>query len=417
MGSEFNLVEIEKIQNQSEVEVNTANKIKEAFQPMLDGMATLEDEFNTVMSLEFSEEKIQQSRELRLKFRKVRTDTKKIHESEKKKYLVMGRVVDAIKNLQEGASLGKEESLAEVEKHYENLEKERILKIKDERTSELEKIEAEVIPGNLGEMSENVWTNYISGQQLVYKNKKEAEKKAAKDEEDRIEEERVENERIRKENEEFKKKEAKREETEKALDGRRRPQLEKLNLTFIPDNLGTMSEDHWEDYLLQAKNKFEEVEEQRKNDIIEEEKREAEKVICNERKAELLIYNVVIFPENLGSMTETYWKEHLLSIKTTCKKNKDAAIKAADDQKKKDDLEKELQDIKDRDAADEIDRLAEVEREAKKGDGDKALDIIKDLEEIRGKYSFKSKKNQKMFTEVQAKLTDIIIYIQTDAKK
>lgn len=201
------------------LEQTKAKEISDMFKPMLDKMVELENEYNEIAENEISQNLCSRAKELRLKYVKVRTGTAEIHKELKQFYLQGGRFVDGWKNAQLMASEGIESQLILIEKHYENLEKERISKLQEKRTKELEKYETEVVPESLGSMQDEVWGNYISGIKLGYEARIAAEKKA---EEDRIEAERkekAEQERIRKENEQLKKeaeeKERKRIEEEK----------------------------------------------------------------------------------------------------------------------------------------------------------------------------------------------------------
>ena len=108
-----------------------------------------------------------------------------------------------------------EEKLEGIEKHYENIEKERKAKLRAERVAELQKYEIDGSLIMLGEMADDVWENYLAGVKLQYENRKAAERKAEEDrlaaieaEKKRQEEIRLENERLRKEREALEKKQA-----------------------------------------------------------------------------------------------------------------------------------------------------------------------------------------------------------------
>jgi colicin import membrane protein len=165
----------------------------------------LEDQFNQIVNMDVNKETCQKARELRLRYVKVRTGTAEIHRELKAFYLNGGRFVDGWKNAQLFASQGKEKKLSDIENYYENLESERIAKLQEKRTKELEKYELDYIPDNLGSMPEDVWRNFLLGTKTNYENRKEAERKA---EQERIAKEKAEaeeRERIRKENERLKK--------------------------------------------------------------------------------------------------------------------------------------------------------------------------------------------------------------------
>ena len=62
---------------------------------------------------------------------------KEIHKKAKSYYLNWGRAVDAFKNVVTFAIEGKETELEKLEKHFENIEKERIEKLQSERLTAL----------------------------------------------------------------------------------------------------------------------------------------------------------------------------------------------------------------------------------------------------------------------------------------
>jgi hypothetical protein len=155
-----------------------AKQISDMFKPMLDKMEELENEYNEVVKLEISKETTLKAKELRLKYVKVRTGTAKIHKELKQFYLLGGRFVDGWRNAQLMASEGIEEKLSKIEQHYEILEAEEIVKIKEERELILSKYDAQVIPEDLGTMHKCVWDNYLIGAKEAHRLRKEAEKKA-----------------------------------------------------------------------------------------------------------------------------------------------------------------------------------------------------------------------------------------------
>jgi len=170
------------------LEETKAADISKMFKPMLDKMEALEEEFNAVNKLEITKETCKKAKELRLKYVKVRTSTSKIHKELKAFYLQGGRFVDGWKNAQLMASQGVETKLSNIEKHFENIEKERIEKIQEERIAELKKYDCAVIPENLGVFNDEVWKNFLIGTKASFKAKKEAEALEA----ERLEQERKE---------------------------------------------------------------------------------------------------------------------------------------------------------------------------------------------------------------------------------
>lgn len=181
-----------------------AAQVEAVFKPMLEKMSELETEFNEIIALPIEPTTIKKAKELRLKYVKIRTTTAEIHKQAKAYYLAGGRFVDGWKNAQLMASQGKEEALGKIEKHFENLERERKEKLRAERWEKLQQY-IDVEPFGLGEMTDAIWDALYNGTVANYNAKIEAERKA---EEDRIAKEKAEaeeRERIRLENELLKK--------------------------------------------------------------------------------------------------------------------------------------------------------------------------------------------------------------------
>jgi len=214
-----------------------AKEVAAMFQPMLDKMVELENEYNALTQSiegEPSEDDCKRAKELRIQYVKVRTGTAAIHKELKAFYLAGGRFVDGWKNAQLMASQGIEERLKEIETHQERKEAERKAALEVERKDELRQYTSD-IPSGLGDMPDNVWEMYLAGAKKAHFDRLEAERKA-EEERKRIEAEekarrkaeaiRVEKERerIRKENERLRKEAAERE--RKAAEERRKREAE-----------------------------------------------------------------------------------------------------------------------------------------------------------------------------------------------
>lgn len=167
----------------------TAKNIKAQFDPMLKKMEELEQEFNEVINLPIEEPAtIKKAKELRLKYVKVRTGTADIHKTQKAFYLNGGRFVDGWKNAQIFASQGKEEKLEAIEKHYENLERERLEKLETGRKELLSQY-TDIYPQALAHMEQAAFDNYLTGVKVAHEARIAAEKQA---EQERIEAQRIE---------------------------------------------------------------------------------------------------------------------------------------------------------------------------------------------------------------------------------
>ena len=412
-GKEIQLVKVSPAEYG--VEAKDAQNVSEAFKPMLDKMVEMEGEYNQVVG-EFKEKGITpevmgKAKNLRQRYVKVRTTVAKIHKSQKERALNFGKYIDGWKNAQLAASSGKEEQLAEIEKHFENIEKERIAKLQEERSAQMEMYEAPHIPENLGTMEETVWVHFIASVKKSYDDQKAAEVKAEEEREKKAEEDRLENERIRAENDKLLKvqeKKRKDEEREKKkiekLQQSREAQL--INFTeLIPSVLGTMSENEFGDYLKSTKESHEKREREKK---AEADREERESKLQIKRSSELQKYEVESIPSFLGAMEEEAWKDCLENAKVNLKSRKDTEAlekKATEDRDEREKLEREKKEREDRKAEEE-------QAELNKGDAEKVTDLINDLKSIRTKYLFDSGKNRKMFADVKADITSIIVNIE-----
>src|SRR3972149_1405125 len=107
-----------------------AKEIAAQFQPMLDKMVELENEYNKVVSLPIEEASTATlAKIVRLKYVKVRTGTSEIHKVQKNFYLMAGRFIDGWKNAQLFASQGIEEKLLAIEEYAERKKEQERIKL------------------------------------------------------------------------------------------------------------------------------------------------------------------------------------------------------------------------------------------------------------------------------------------------
>jgi hypothetical protein len=142
-----------------------------------------------------------QAHNIRMEAVKFRTGIEKVHKQAKEDTLKTGRAIDGWKNLLLNASAPIESDTANIEKHFENLEADRIAKLQSERAALIMQYSPESAQLDLGNMTEQIWNNFFTGTKAGYEAKIAAEKKS---EEDRIAKQKeidAENERIRVENE------------------------------------------------------------------------------------------------------------------------------------------------------------------------------------------------------------------------
>lgn len=151
-------------------------------------------EFDRVSKMEITEATIPQYRSLRLAIQKNRTQgINKWHKSSKEYFLAGGRFVDAIKNKEILINQTMEDKLLEGEKHFENLEKERVSKLQEQRVKLISEYLEDAHERDLASMDQDVWESYYETKKKAYLDKIEAEKKA---EEERIKAENLEAEKL-----------------------------------------------------------------------------------------------------------------------------------------------------------------------------------------------------------------------------
>lgn len=184
--------------------------------------------YDDVINLEITEENIKVFKELRLQIRDNRTKgIEPWHTANKAVSLAIGRTIDSIKNREVEINKRMEQKLLGAEKHFENLEKERIEKLNKERIEKVRPFLEDVYHLILHDMEDDVFESYLEVKKRNFKAIKEAEEKA---EAERIKKEKAEaeeNERIRIENERLKK-EAKQKEESRIQQEKERAKKEKI---------------------------------------------------------------------------------------------------------------------------------------------------------------------------------------------
>lgn len=171
------------------IEQTVANDLTTGLRPVLDERKLLIDRFEQVKDLPMTEENVTVFRELRLKFRDNRTKgINKWHETTKQMPLRMGQLIDAIKRVEVQTNETHEEILERGEKHFENLERQRIDAVRSNRWYVLSAY-MDVEPQGLGVMADQTFDMLIAGARTAHEAKVQAEIKA---EEDRIAREKAE---------------------------------------------------------------------------------------------------------------------------------------------------------------------------------------------------------------------------------
>ena len=309
----------------------------------------LKEEFKVVSKLEITELNIPKFKELRLRISKNRTQgINKWHKVNKQFFLTGGKFVDAIKNKENSENEEMESKLLNAEKHFENLEKERVAKLQKERVDLLSEFVPDASEKDLSSMDADVWESYLSTKEQAHIDLVAAEFQAEKE---RLAKEKSELEAIKEQALENARLQAEAAKREKEIESERK---ENARIAKIESD---------------------------KRDKIEAERLAEEKKVRDAHEAKLKFE------------TEVY----------------EAKIKKQEDHKKL--LEAELQASRDAKAKEVADEKLRIEKELSKGDSAKVQDLIADINALKTKYSFESSKNKKMYTNVSSLLGRVVLHI------
>lgn len=362
------------------LEETKAKQISEVFKPMLDKMEALESEYNEIIKLELNEETSKAAKELRLKYVKVRTGTAEIHKKQKAFYRQGGLFIDGWKNAQLFASQNIEDKLLEIEKYQENLERERIKAITEERLAIVRQYDPEFNVMNIGEYSVQFWNSFILGVKTAHE---ETKKQKEVEEQLRLQAE-----------------------LDLVLHNERKEKLIPV-WKFLTEDLKTENFGTWDEEMFEGL-----YQELREKEMAEESERLAAKLKAEEAEAK---------KKQLEAELEKQKQEaeaKLLKAQQEQKKKEAEQLKIAEKkrleaeavQKKLDDLYKQKE---------EEERIAalKIEDEAKKDDGQKMIDLLNDIDLLKTKYSFKSKQNIKIMSDIVTMFDKINIYVKQQAAK
>ncbi len=320
--------------------------LQKSFQPKIDEREVLAIEYKRVISLDISKDTCEEAKALRNQLVKVRTGISKIHKSQKDFFWSAGKLVDAWKNKETEPVTQMEDKLKEIENHFQEIEDLRVEAVYNERQQILVEYKAAHIPHDLGMIDANVWEAMKKGAKLLYEANIKEEEEA---------------------------KEARRLEKEKQKIHNERNNFLLPLVVWIKceseinwDDLSELSTEDYEKRLSDARSK----------------KKESEAEV-----------------ERLRAKEQEKQEEEDRRIKVIEDK---AEEKRATDQKKIDDLSDKLAKEK---ADKEQKEREETEAEEKRlsmGDADKKRELIEDLRKITTKFSFKSKRNNKLYDGVIA---------------
>lgn len=337
------------------------------------------EEFKTVSVLEITEENQPKFKELRLKLVKNRTQGfVKWHTTGKQVSLRLGQLYDAIKNSEVQINQAMECKLLEAEKHFENLEKERLVKIQNERVALLVDFLPDANERDLSSMDQDVWESFLSTKKEAHLKDVEEKRIAEEKRQQEIQAEKEEQERLRKQNE------------------------------------------------LLLKEKKDEI--IKKSNLVEQRRLEAIKFLktCNFKNAhggmEAIKYKHFIAADSYCFFSTDVelkmFKDGVISYKEKIvsedklKAEQEAREKIQlEEKEKREKLEAELKEKKEAEEKAEQDEKERIQKELNKGDAAKVKDLIKHLEALKNKYTFKSNKNKVMYKNVGGLIDKVTNYI------
>lgn len=341
------------------IEETKAQELTSNLPQILGERKSLESQYDEIVKMDIEDAK---TSKLASSLRKLIKDnrTKGIevwHKNAKDYFLKGGQFVDAIKRQQIAINERMETALEEIEKYAERKEAERKKKLADERLTELNKFEFQLSAGiDLGIMDEAMYQNLLAWRKSTYEAKIEAERIA--------EEERLEGLRLDK------------------IANERRIEIAPY-AQFVTENsdLRTMSDADYQNLLVSLKTAKSEYEAEQEK-IRQENERLKKLQEFNEAKAK------AEREEAERKLKEANEKAEAERKKAEAEANAKLEQERAEKQRLADELADKAR--KEQEEKERAEALAELE--LSKGDADKFNDLIKDLEQLRTKYTFKSKK-------------------------
>jgi hypothetical protein len=379
--------EIILLEQQNNLTENKAKEIEKLYLPMVKALNELEKEFNEVVSMETNKETSKLARDLRIRIGKTRIEADKVRKKAKENILIEGNAIQSAYNTLLYVTKTKEDKLLDIELHEEKKEALRIANLQDEREHELKKY-TENIPTNLGEFTDEVWSDYITGVKKNHEERiaREKEEQAKKEEQERIA--KLHNER-----------------KEKLI-----PYWQFIGDGADQLNFGTLDSEDFEILLQNAidDKKYHEKEQ-------EEIKKENEKLKVKQAKTENRIKQLQkysYFIKDLSKYTEISDEDYIVKIDEFEKHHQEKELEKKEAQRLAEETKAKLEEKERLEKERKINEDLIAEQELKKGDEDKIIDMIKDFENIKTKYTFRSQQNQKKYSEVKQLIDKVINHIK-----
>lgn len=335
----------------SGLEKETSTQLETRFLPLFQQAREWKEKAETLVVTDVTQtDKMKQAREARLALKNIRVNADKVRKELKEDSLRYGKAVQGVYNVIEYLIAPIEKHLEDQEKFKERKEAEEREKVRQERAELCEPYQDFIPYGiDFGTMPEMEFNKLLSGAKMQYDAKIEEEK--------RLEAERLERER-------------------KEAEERERIKLE--------------------------------------NERLKKEAEERERVMAEERKkaeAEKAAIEEAARKEREAADAARKRIEAEAKAKLEAEKKEREAAEA----KLKADRDRIEAELKAKQQAEEAARIAEqnrIEAELSKGDADKFTDLVTELNGIKTKYSFKSKKYKGLQSSVNELIDKIVSFAQ-----
>ena len=388
-----------------------AEVIKQTFEPMVEMLINFEDAYSEIIAekeTEITPQLVARAKRLRLDVAKVRTTADKARKEQKASVLAEGKAIDGSYNILKWAVEEKETELSKIEKHFELIEKERLEKLQNKRAGAMHVYIEDSENRDWTKFDDEEFEAILSQKRATYEAEIEAQKQAeldkiAKEKAEAEEREaiRLENERLKAEAEKAKQAELDRLKAERIA--KEKAEAERVELARIEAEKQAII-DAEKQAILDAERKAKEDAERK---LAEAEAKRLADIKLAEAKAEA---------ERLEAKRIADEKQAIIDAERKAIEAERRAIaeaeakRVAKEKAKAERIEAERLEAE-RLEAERIE--AEKQTELNKGDAEKFQNLITDLENIKTKYSFKSKKNIKMYEDVSKLINKVINHINS----
>jgi colicin import membrane protein len=174
---------IQDVIKTSGLELTKAQNYAKNYLPFIVEIQEKIDIVNTLVKGEIGD--VEKARRVRLDISKINTKLKDQKAKDKESLLVETRYIDKLYNTIDDAAKETQGKAKEIEDHFDNLERERLAKLKADRTELLSKFEVENLESlNLETMSEDVFDSFLKGCETKFLAKKEEELRLQKEKEE-----------------------------------------------------------------------------------------------------------------------------------------------------------------------------------------------------------------------------------------